>query len=448
MASLRPLCAGVVLALAGCAREAPRAPAPPSADTELASYIAGIKAVDNHAHPMRPVARGAKPDTEYDALPLDGIPTFSLPWRLTLDNPEWIGTARALYGGGGTDTGAALKEALRGTRERVIETQGEKFPEWVLDQTGIEVMFANRIVLGLNPQRFKWVPYDDALMFPLDTKIEAARSPDTRSLYPREAALLKRYMKDLGVSAIPRTLDDYVRRVVIPTLSSQHTAGAVAIKFEAAYLRALDFDRPDSAFAARVYRLHVGSRTPPTRAEYKAVEDYLFHLMARNAGRLGLAVHIHVLDAFGGFYNVKGATPLTLEPTFNDSTLRGTTFVLIHGGWPHTDETEGLLQKPNVYADLSMMDQIAEPAELAHVLRRWLSRSPEKVLFGTDAFDGGTDQGWGDVAAFATTSARKALTIALAGMVRDQEITMDRAKELARMVLRENANRVYHLGLK
>jgi predicted TIM-barrel fold metal-dependent hydrolase len=161
-----------------------------------------------------------------------------------------------------------------------------------------------------------------------------------------------------------------------------------------------------------------------------------------------LAVHIHVLDAFGGFYNVKGATPLTLEPTFNDSTLRGTTFVLIHGGWPHTDETEGLLQKPNVYADLSMMDQIAEPAELAHVLRRWLSRSPEKVLFGTDAFDGGTDQGWGDVAAFATTSARKALTIALAGMVRDQEITMDRAKELARMVLRENANRVYHLGLK
>src|SRR5882724_1554394 len=159
MRSVLPLCLG---ALVACARETPPAAAP-SAESELATYIAGIKAVDNHAHPMRPVTRGAKPDSEYDALPLDGIPPFPLPWRLTLDNPEWVATARQLYGGGGGDTGAALREALKGTRARVIETQGEKFPEWVLDQTGIEVMFANRIVLGLNPQRFRWVPYDDAL---------------------------------------------------------------------------------------------------------------------------------------------------------------------------------------------------------------------------------------------------------------------------------------------
>lgn len=439
----------LALCAAACAQPAPKA-APPGPEAVLGPYIAAIKAVDHHAHPMRPVAKGAPPDTEYDALPLDGIPPFTLPWRLTLDNPEWIATARTLYGAGGADTGAALRAALRATRTRITEQQGEKFPEWVLDQAGIEVMFANRIAMGpgLDSARFRWVPYDDALMLPLDTKVEAARSPDTRSLYPREAALLKRLMKEIGVSAIPRTLDDYVARVVLPTLSRQRTAGAVAIKFEIAYLRPLDFAAPDSAAAARVYRQHVGSRTAPSRADYKALEDYLFHVIVRNAGRLGLAVHIHVLDAFGGFYNVRGADPVNLEPTFDDSTLRGTTFVLVHGGWPHVGETESLLSKPNVYADISMMDQILEPTELAHVLRYWLSRSPDKVFFGTDAFDGGPDQGWGDVAAFATTSARHALTLALSGMVADGEITLDRARELARMVLRENANRVYKLGLR
>jgi predicted TIM-barrel fold metal-dependent hydrolase len=76
-----------------------------------------------------------------------------------------------------------------------------------------------------------------------------------------------------------------------------------------------------------------------------------------------------VLETFGGFYDARDATPEHLEPVFDDSTLRGTAFVVIHGGWPATGETEAMLGKPNVYADISMMDQILAPAELAAVLR-------------------------------------------------------------------------------
>src|SRR2546426_8309084 len=50
-------------------------------DSSLLSYINGIRAIDSHAHPMRPVASGTPPDTEYDALPLDAIPPFSFPAR-------------------------------------------------------------------------------------------------------------------------------------------------------------------------------------------------------------------------------------------------------------------------------------------------------------------------------------------------------------------------------
>ncbi|HYK19832.1 MAG TPA: hypothetical protein VEV42_03800, partial [Pyrinomonadaceae bacterium] len=49
------------------------------ADPQLLSEINKIKAIDNHAHPLRYVAEGDKPDDEYDALPLDSIDPFPLP---------------------------------------------------------------------------------------------------------------------------------------------------------------------------------------------------------------------------------------------------------------------------------------------------------------------------------------------------------------------------------
>ena len=177
----------------------------------------------------------------------------------------------------------------------------------------------------------------------------------------------------------------------------------------------------------------------PTRAEYRALEDHLFRVVAREAGRLGLTVQIHVLETFGGFYASAGAAPRMLEPALNDSTLRGTRFVIVHGGWPLVAETQALLAKPNVWADVSMMDVLLSPAQLAVVLRQWLGEWPQKVLFGSDAFDGGVEQGWEQVAWVGSTTARRALAMALTGMLRDGEIDRARAESLARMVLRENA---------
>jgi uncharacterized protein len=404
-------------------------------DSGLAAYIATIRAIDGHAHPMRPVTPGAPADTEFDALPLDGIPPFPVPWRLTLEAPVWSGAARALYG---SDSAEA--------RARTVRERGEAFPTWALDRAGIDVMFANRVAMGpgLGPPRFRWVPFNDALLFPLDTRLEAARTPDTRSLYPREAALLRRDLRDLGLDALPATLAAYLATVVLPTLRRQRERGAVAIKFEAAYLRPLDFDDPDSTAARAVYARYVRGGTP-THAEYKTLADYLFREIAREAGGQDLAVHLHVLETFGGFYGARGATAGLLEPVFNDSTLRGTNFVIIHGGWPEIGETEAMLGKPNVYADISMMDLILEPAELAEVLRHWLARWPDKVLFGTDAFDGGPAQPWEEGAVVAVTTARRALGMALTAMLRDGDISMVRARQLARMVLRDNALSLYRL---
>ena len=418
-------------------------------DSDLRSYINGIKAVDAHAHPLRAVAADAPKDTEFDALPLDGLPTFSVPFGLRTESPRFREAQRALYGLHSFDTGASYVKKLEGARATVMKMQGAKFPAWALDQAGIDIMLSNRIAMGptLEAPRFRWVSFVDALMLPLDVKGEAGRTPDTRPLYPLEARLLARYLRDLGLANVPATLDAYENEVVRATLERHKKAGAVGIKFEAAYLRSLDFEPVDAQAARAVYARYATGGVP-THAEYTLLEDHLFRTIARAAGRIGLTIQIHATEGFGGFYSMTGSSPLLLESVFNDSTLRNTTFVITHGGWPRVQETQLMLGKPNVYADISMMDILAEPGALASTLRLWLAEWPEKVLFGTDAFDGGATQGWDQVAWVASQNARRAIAVALTGMMYDGTITRDRAKEIARMVLRDNAIAAYRLDVK
>ena len=125
----------------------------------------------------------------------------------------------------------------------------------------------------------------------------------------------------------------------------------MAVKFEAAYLRKLDFDEADEAKArAIVYSQFVKGGEPPV-ADYKTLQDFLFRYVAREAGRLGMAVHIHCISGAGGYYRQSGSDPLLLETAFNDPTLRKTNFVVLHGGYPFTKQMGSLLSKPNVYAD-------------------------------------------------------------------------------------------------
>ena len=86
--------------------------------------------------------------------------------------------------------------------------------------------------------------------------------------------------------------------------------------------------------------------------------------------------------------------PLLLEPVLNDPRLKATNFVLLHGGWPYVREAGALLQKPNVYLDMSQQALVFPARTLAGWLREWLETYPEKVLFGTDAYPYSPAMGW------------------------------------------------------
>jgi predicted TIM-barrel fold metal-dependent hydrolase len=379
-------------------------------DPGIASEIAKIKAIDNHAHPVLP----APGDTEYDALPVEHMEPYTEPIRMR---------------GGAPLPASHLFDA---------PDKREGYPNWVLDQLGIETMLANRVALGpgIAPPRFLWVPFEDALLFPLDNRVLAI-NPDRKAFFEDEDRLLARYLKECGYTKPPATLGEYLTKVVDPTLDRHKRGGAVAIKFEAAYLRSLDFDDVSRADADAAYA---------HRQPYKKLQDFLFRHIAAEAGRLGMAVHLHVAWGPGGYFHIAGTNPLLLESVFNDPRLHQTNFVLLHGGWPFTREITALLTKPNVYADFSAQTLTNYPRRVAQVLREWLEFAPDKVLFATDAYPYSDQLGWEQSGWVASDTGRQALGLALTEMMNDGELTRDRAVEIAHLVLRDNARKLY--GLK
>src|ERR1700680_3913381 len=110
--------AGILL-LVGCSRERDG-----SADPAIAAEIQQIRAIDNHAHPVRPVASGP-PDREFDALPVDNMEPASDPLSLR------------------PNASAPLEAAKQfPNKPSLMRDKGNSYPAWVLDQIGVDVMLA------------------------------------------------------------------------------------------------------------------------------------------------------------------------------------------------------------------------------------------------------------------------------------------------------------------
>jgi len=446
------LATSILFCALAAAAQSPAKPASSVArdiDPTLLRLINTTPAFDDHAHPMLSPPADAT-DREFDALPVDNMAPQSDPLAWRADFAPLADAWHALYG---VNLRAPLDPAstdkLDAARAAVKAREGEHYSAWVLDRAGIGTMVANRVALGrgVRSPRFLWVPYDDALLFPLNNTF-SANTPDRAQFFPLEDKLRARYFQEAGLTQLPSTLDEYIARLVLPTLARQREGGAIAIKFELAYLRPLDIGNPTHDEAATAYATYVRyghDNGRPDPAAYKRLQDYLFRALAIECGRLGMAVHLHGMAGSGRYFSIAGANPLNLEPLLNDPHLANTNFVLLHGGWPFVRETGALLQKPNFYLDISQQAIVIPARTLSVWLREWLELNPEKILFATDGYPYSPALGWEESTWLAARNARLALGLALTGMERDGEITPTRAAELAHMVLHKNAEALYRI---
>src|SRR5580693_5366099 len=173
-------------------------------DPRIAAELVKIKTIDNHAHPVLP----APGDSEYDALPVDHMDPYTEPIRTRAGSPLTAEASRQLH----------LDSHPRDVA----------YPNWILDQLGIETMLANRVALGpgLAPPRFLWVPFEDALMFPLDNRSLASKNSDVKAFFADEDRLRQQYLKESGYSTLPASFAEYLQKVVDATLERHKRGGA------------------------------------------------------------------------------------------------------------------------------------------------------------------------------------------------------------------------------
>ena len=97
-------------------------------------------------------------------------------------------------------------KSLREAKQRIASAQGDRYPTWVLNKTGTDIMLANRIAMGksLPNDRFKWVPFADMFLFPLNNESFYRLDSDHRAFVGSEERLLKKQLARTPVSALCR----------------------------------------------------------------------------------------------------------------------------------------------------------------------------------------------------------------------------------------------------
>src|SRR5262245_40621115 len=126
----------LAIGVSGCAANSPgRA----DIDSIILSTINGIKAIDNHAHPVRFVGSG-EPDREFDALPVDNMEPASDPLQLRTDDPGVLEAWRALWNYPYADTSAQHISEWKTQKLRIMKEQAENYPAWDHDTAGIDKM--------------------------------------------------------------------------------------------------------------------------------------------------------------------------------------------------------------------------------------------------------------------------------------------------------------------
>jgi len=412
----------------------------PSADVQkiydgLLKQIDQIPIYDNHSHATFP------DDSDMDAMA--STPDENTVLRLRDSNPEFVAAAKALFAYPYEDFKPEHAKWLIDKKKAAKAAGGTAYWDSILDKMNIEICLANRVALApyLDPKRFHWVFFVDSFLFPFDNHNQIAKNGDLGVYIPLQEKVLQRYMKQENANGLPADLAGY-ESFVRQAVADNQKKGGVAMKFEAAYFRTLFFRDPPREKAEAIYaQFRAGG--VPSEDDYRTFQDYVFRVLIDQAGKLKLSVHFHSAVGTGDYFSLRNGNPLNLENVLRDPRYSRVNFVLIHGGYPYTLDMIWLTAAKNVYTDSSLMGYYVYPSELKNILKQWISLYPEKIMFGSDAFPFNDAVGAEETFWLAARSARTAVGAALAELVAEGAFTEEKALNLARLYLHDNAANLY-----
>lgn len=408
---------------------------------ELTSRIAGaldaVLAIDNHTHLLTA------------APPYSQRADAGSPLLLRSTRPEVVDVLRSRFGiAWDPSQGERLDVEGRAARKRLIERAGGAAGYWAehLALSGTEVALVNQYTPeGTDGRQLRWVGVVSTLLAPLPGAGLAAGRPNVGWYLENSQTQLRALWAADGQGAgagPPASLAAYLafcdRR-----LAQMQQQGAVAVKLYDAYYRSLRI--ADVPFAAADALYTRGLLAPLARDDYLALQDHLLRHLLMRCGEMKLPVHIHSSHGAGPYLRLLEADVRNLEDVLTDTRYGRTQFVLIHGGAPQHEAAAYLAgNKRHVWVDLSAMPFLYAPSEMARAIRMYLLFAPERTLFGTDSMAAPMIPVGPETAHLMLCKVlRRALTLALAGLVEDGVFGEAQAIDVGRGVLRDNARRLY-----
>lgn len=227
------------------------------------------------------------------------------------------------------------------------------------------------------------------------------------------------------------------------SLEQDYSKGAVAIKSAMAYYRSLYYPKADYVSAEKEFDEIYSLRHSPERREGvqpgPALQNYLMHALLRFADQRGLTVQFHTGLQEGNGNVIADTNPVHLTNLLLE--YGDVKFDLFHLGYPYVMET-GVLAKNfrNVSIDMCWA-HIISPEAARRALVEWLDAVPANKI---SAFGG--DYAFVDGVYGHQYLARHNVAAALATKVADGSFDLDRAKEIAHWLFRDNPARILNLS--
>lgn len=234
-----------------------------------------------------------------------------------------------------------------------------------------------------------------------------------------------------------------LKRAMEKSFEQSQNVGMVTVKSTIAYNRELRFEEVEEGAAAKSFESVVGGRVQlpggfraMVQRPFRPLEDHMFHHLIRLADSHGVPVQIHtgILAGNGNFVSNTNPTGLTnlffLYPKVK--------FDLFHISYPYQGELASLAKLfPNVHVDFCWA-HIISPSVSRRALHEFLETVPVNKIFGY-----GGDYRYPELSYAHLQMARRNIAQVMAEKVEERFCTEDEALAIARMLLDENAARMF-----
>jgi len=232
------------------------------------------------------------------------------------------------------------------------------------------------------------------------------------------------------------SMSDYLK-LLRETFIAGVNSGMIGVKTGAAYVRILKFDNVSKEKGEEVFQSLLNNSNVCTD-DIKAVQDYLMHRMLDLVDEFDLPMQIHTGLLAGNGNIINNSNPTHLTNLFFE--YPNVDFILFHASYPYGGELGTLAKNfPNVFIDMCWA-YVISPSYSERYLHEWIETVPANKIMGF-----GGDYNFVEAVYAHSVMARQIITKVLIKKVHDQYLTENEAIDIAKMILRENALRIFKL---